>query len=182
MEFSIHQNNNIQIYIFNGTSSSGKTTLAKALLDKLDSSYTYLSLDNYIKSIFELYETHYPKIFENEITFSVIIPNLVLAFNDIINAFLMNNQNIIVDHVLQENEWKDDLFSKIKQYNVFRIGLYCSIEELEKREQERKDRKIGLAAYQFSRVHENMKYDIELDTESKNVEECIDEILEKATK
>jgi uridine kinase len=42
--------NNPQIYIFNGTSSSGKTTLAKALMDRLDYSYTYLSLDNYIKS------------------------------------------------------------------------------------------------------------------------------------
>jgi len=174
--------NNPQIYIFNGTSSSGKTTLAKALLDRLDNSYTYLSLDNYIKSIFESYETHYPKIFENEKVISVIIPNLVLTFHDIINAFLMNNQNVIVDHVLQENEWKDDLFSKIKKYNVFIIGIYCSIGELEKRERERKDRKIGLAAYQFNRVHENMKYDIELNTEENNVEECINEILNKSIK
>ena len=94
----------------------------------------------------------------------------------------MNNQNVIVDHVLQENEWKDDLFSKIKQYNVFIIGIYCSIGELEKRERERKDRKIGLAAYQFNRVHENMKYDIELNTEENNVEECINEIINKSIK
>ena len=181
MDIKIHLNNP-QIYILNGTSSSGKTTLAKALLDRLDNSYTYLSLDNYIKSIFKSYETHYPKIFENEKAISVIIPNLVLTFHDIINAFLMNNQNVIVDHVLQENEWKDDLFSKIKQYNVFIIGIYCSIGELEKRERERKDRKIGLAAYQFNRVHENMKYDIELNTEENNVEECINEILNKSIK
>jgi len=182
MDIPEHNNNIPQMFIFNGTSSSGKTTLAKALLDRLDNSYTYLSLDNHIRSALESYENHYPKIFENEKVFSVIIPNLVLTFHDIIHAFLINDQKVIVDHVLQENEWKDDLLSKIKQYKVCKIGLHCSVEELEKRERYREDRKIGLAAYQFNKVHENMKYDIELNTEENNVEECINEILNKSIK
>ena len=151
-------------------------------MKRLDNSYIYLSLDDHIRLILELYEDHYQKVFENEIVFPSIIPNLVISFHDIIYAFLMNNQKVIIDHVLQENEWKDDLFGKISQYNVFKIGLYCSLKELEKRESERKDRKVGLASYQLNRVHENMKYDIVLDTEEKNIEECINTIFEKSVK
>ena len=182
MKETITRNNLPQIYIFSGTSSSGKTTLAKALKERLDNSYINLSLDDHIKLILESYGDHYQKIFENELALSVIIPNLVLSFHDIIHAFLMNNQKVIIDHVLQENEWKEDLFGKISQYNVFCIGLYCSLKELEKREKERKDRKVGLAAYQLNRVHENMKYDIVLDTEGTNIEECINAILGKSLK
>ena len=176
------ENNMPQLYIFNGTTSSGKTTLAKALLDRLDNRYTYLSIDNHIRTIFESYENHYKGIFESEKVFSVLIPNLVLTFHDIIQSYLLTNKKIIVDHVLQEKEWKDDLFRKVEKYKVCKIGLFCSIKELEKRERAREDRKIGLAAYQYNKVHDNIKYDIELNTEVKDINQCIKEIIEKTIK
>ena len=166
-----------RLYLINGTSSSGKTTLSKALIEKLDNKYIYLSLDNHIKSIFDLYEINYKNFFLDDRVFPVVIPNIVLTFHDIIKSYLMCNTNIVVDHVLQEKKWKNDLFKKIDKYKTCKIGLHCSKEELEKREKERGDRQIGSAISQFRKVHKNINYDIEIDTQKYGVTECVDLIL-----
>ena len=55
-------------------------------------------------------------------------------------------------------------------------GLQCPLEELERRERERGNRPIGLAAFQFPIVHENMRYDIELDTSANDPAACAAQI------
>ena len=51
-------------------------------------------------------------------------------------------------------------------FEVFRVGVFAPLDILEARERQRGDRLIGLARWQFDRVHKDMKYDLEVDTSS----------------
>ncbi|RYF98920.1 MAG: chloramphenicol phosphotransferase, partial [Caulobacteraceae bacterium] len=43
------------------------------------------------------------------------------------------------------------------------VGLFAPLEVLERRERERGDRELGLARWQFERVHRDVIYDLEID-------------------
>lgn len=57
------------------------------------------------------------------------------------------------------------------------MGVKCPLEIVEQREKERGDRNIGMARYQFERVHAHGLYDIEVDTSVLNVDECVTRIM-----
>jgi chloramphenicol 3-O phosphotransferase len=52
----------------------------------------------------------------------------------------------------------------LAQREVHFVGLFAPLDVLEARERERGDRLIGLARWQYHRVHSGMTYDLELDT------------------
>jgi len=49
-------------------------------------------------------------------------------------------------------------------FEVFTVGVFAPLEVLEARERQRGDRLIGLARWQYHRVHRGMAYDLEVDT------------------
>ena len=57
------------------------------------------------------------------------------------------------------------------------VGVHCSLEEATRRELERGDRRIGIAAHQFDKVHSNRVYDLEVDTGILTPEQAADTIL-----
>ena len=59
---------------------------------------------------------------------------------------------------------------------AFLVGLKCSLEVLESRERERKDRTLGQARKQFGKVHEGLIYGVELDSASLNAHQCACEV------
>ena len=61
-------------------------------------------------------------------------------------------------------------------YDVVLVGLHCPVEELERRELERGNRPVGLAAFQIPIVHENMRYDVEVNTSGREPRDCAQEI------
>ena len=79
--------------------------------------------------------------------------------------------NLIVDDVLLGSEKKEyaDLLSPFEPYTV---GVKAPLDVLEGRERERGDRLIGLARWQFDKVHQGMIYDLEVDTSSAPPLEC----------
>jgi chloramphenicol 3-O phosphotransferase len=52
------------------------------------------------------------------------------------------------------------------------VGVFAPLEVLEARERERGDRLIGLARWQYDRVHRGRRYDLELDTSKATAMEC----------
>jgi chloramphenicol 3-O phosphotransferase len=83
----------------------------------------------------------------------------------------LQGNNLIVDDVLLGNEKKEyaQLLSDLEAYFV---GLFAPLEILEAREQARGDRLIGLARWEYDKVHEGMRYDLEIDTSSATPLEC----------
>ena len=60
------------------------------------------------------------------------------------------------------------------------VGVRCALSVLEEREKKRADRRVGLARWQFDRVHERKVYDLEVDTESQTADACAAMILKTA--
>ena len=60
----------------------------------------------------------------------------------------------------------------LSEFHLFFVGVLAPLHVLEARERQRGDRMIGLARWQYARVHEGMKYDLEVDTSSANPTEC----------
>jgi chloramphenicol 3-O phosphotransferase len=163
------------VVFLNGTSSSGKTTIAKALQEKLTEPYMYVSVDDF----FHMYPEKYlnPTNQNEAIILARLIPAVVSGLHRSVASLAQSGNNILVDHVLQENGWLNECVENWKGLDILFVGVKCPLEIAEQREKERGDRNIGTARYQFERVHAHGLYDIEVDTSVLNVDECATRIM-----
>jgi chloramphenicol 3-O phosphotransferase len=164
------------VILLNGTSSSGKTTIAKVLQEKLTEPYMYVSIDEF----FSLYPKRFlsPTSQEDANVLARLAPAVVSGFHKSVGSLAQSGNNIIVDHVLQEEEWLQECIENWAGLDVLFVGVKCPLGEAEHREKERGDRNIGTARYQFERVHRHGLYDIEIDTSILSVDECVERIME----
>jgi chloramphenicol 3-O phosphotransferase len=150
-----------KLIILNGTSSSGKTTLAKYLQKLLPEPYCNLCMDVFM----DMGAKKFP--------FDTVVPPIIASMMQSIPVFLKNNNNVIVDCVLffplkQIQEIKDALkFHGIEeQVLIFLIKVFASKDALTEREIQRDDRQVGIAIGQIEVLHKDVKYDMEIDTTS----------------
>ena len=88
-----------------------------------------------------------------------------------IAAMAGEGNSIIVDEVMDGGKWQS-YAAALAAFEVRVVGLFAPLEILEARERTRGDRMIGLARWQYGRVHKGMKYDLEIDTTSATPQEC----------
>lgn len=175
-----------QIIYLNGPSSSGKTTLAKALQNSFSEPFLHLGIDKLIDFMpakinnFEGGEA--PDGFSwkpdldptGQPTFHIqagpYAKKIVKSLKAISILLASQSYNLIIDDVafgaIEVDEWKEAL----NNYSVLYVGVITPLEILEKRELARKDRCIGSARGQYYRVHENVSYDLEIDTHHQSIE------------
>ena len=153
--------------ILNGVSSAGKTTLAKELQDRLPEPYFHIdvdafcnmapakfNVDNYsVQSQFVENMFHVVKLF-SDMGFNLIVPCIFLEGGD----FLARCVELL------------------HQYPVLLAHVKCPAEELERREKERGDRKVGEAKEMIPFIVPKSNYDVEVDTYKFSIEECADKI------
>ena len=142
------------IILLNGTSSSGKSTMAKEIIKELPE-YFHLSVDEYAYFI-DLMEKRDDKRLIPVETYHYFHRNIAM-FSD-------SGVSVVVDTLFDCEASREDFFDVLKGYPVLKVGLYCSEEVLAIREQERGDRCIGNAKGQINIVHKNMSYDLSIDT------------------
>ena len=71
--------------------------------------------------------------------------------------------NLIVDHIIEQEQWLADLVGLLAPFDVFFVGVHCPLPELERRERHRGDRRIGEARTDFHSVHRFTEYDLDID-------------------
>ena len=142
-----------KILFINGTSSSGKTTLAMTLQPELGEPFCYYASDQLADTGFRprIQYDHPPS--ERQRFFD--------GFHRSIAAFAEAGNNLIVEHIVEEQSWAEDLELLLKPFDVFWIGLHVPLDVLERRERERKDRAIGEARFHL-KTHQYVRYDIEV--------------------
>lgn len=90
--------------------------------------------------------------------------------------------SLVIDDVLFGNTDQGDARAYaeyrrlLKPFRFKTVGVFASLETLEARELARGDRVLGLARWQFDRVHEGMSYDLDLSTDDRTPAECAQEI------
>ncbi|GAA5482002.1 chloramphenicol phosphotransferase CPT family protein [Haloferula sargassicola] len=141
----------------NGTSSSGKTTLATAFQDAMVSPALYVSNDKFIF----MAPRHVLK--NDSVRPSVLLP-LLSAFHQSLPIIARCGFPMIIDHVIEKKDWMDEIALALKDVPTFFVKVTCPLEELERREIARGDRQIGFARMQSTLVHGFCDYDAEVDT------------------
>lgn len=162
---------NGSVIFLNGTSSSGKTTIGKKLQDHLDKPYLLLSLDTFLHQLQDSF------LGDLE-CFSAALPALLDGFNASNAAIARSGNSVIIDHVLQEPSWVAPCVRAFEGLDVIFVGVRCPLDVLEDRERRRGDRRVGLARYQYDRVHTHNTYDLELNTAKLTIEQSVSAILE----
>lgn len=169
-----------RIILLNGTSSSGKTTLAKALQMALDLPFLHFSLDAFEDMIPPRTREGGPFAFDR------IFPTLLSGMHSSLAAMAEAGNHLIVDHVILEDEepttWALECLTAIVPFEVLMVGVHCSEVERERREFQRKDRNPGLSAWQAKRMHKVLVYDVEVDTSSESTGASVAKILACSTR
>lgn len=162
----------VSVILLNGTSSSGKTTIANLLRERLGSNWIIKSIDGFLENLPAIQHAK-TKDEIGKVVFAAV-PEFHREVSRQVEGL---RQRLIVDHVLQEKEWAKDFDATCGSHKVIRIGVKCPLEVIERRERGRGDREIGMAKKQFKKVHQEILYDLEVDTNSLTAEECVEEIL-----
>ena len=154
------------ILFLNGASSSGKSSIAKALQEILKEPCIHLCIDDYLgafqKGLWDKQEIVQPAW-----------PNIIRGFHAAAAAIARAGNVVIVDDVLEkEPPWVENLLQLFDGLEVVFIGVHCPLEELERRESERGNRRAGMARLQFGQVHARAIYDVKVDTSVLSPEEC----------
>ena len=161
------------IILLNGTSSSGKTSLAKALQSALPQrQYLHVQLNAFR-------DMEPPGYFSRERAAAgpLRVAALCRAMHATVAEYAAHGQNVIFDHVLSVDAWHY-LFEDFSDQRLHLVGVHCTAEELVRREQARGDRPHGLAQSQLGSVHANREYDFEVDTSRANASECANAVAQ----
>ena len=154
------------VIVLNGTSSSGKTSLARALQSISPEVYLLCSLD----AFWNMTPYQIPASSKH-------FPNMKLALSKSVRALAETGHNVIVDIIFCGQKTYKELTEELEGTNLTIVKLECPVEELERREKERGDRAIGLAKSQIDTIHDGVIYDLNLDTSTTTPEECAQTIL-----
>ena len=151
-----------RIILLNGASSSGKTVLARALQDRIENPCWHLSIDHFRASgVLPM-----ARIARRDFRWSDLRGRFFAGFNATLAACAEAGNDLIVEHILDDEGWCETLIELLKPFNVYFIGVHCSLEELTRREVARGDRLLGSAARDFHSVHIGRCYDIEVQSEA----------------
>jgi chloramphenicol 3-O phosphotransferase len=158
------------IILLNGTSSSGKSSMARALQRRAGIPLYHVSLDTFTDMF--LWEAITDSA-ERQRCHGIGVDN----FHRALALFAAGKFGMVVDHLILMPEWDQATRAALAGRRVHFIGVRCPLAVVEARERARPDRHPGLAAAQFGQVHRNQAYDFEVDTSRATPDECADRIL-----
>ena len=163
-----------KIICLNGVSSSGKSTLAKSLQEGLDQPYNWMSEDTFVFMLPDKFNPFKNDTEENDEVYERALFN----YYHTVKLYSDRGSNVIIDTVLDDEEWVDAIVEILSDNPVFFVHVTCPEEELIRRERARGDREIGLAVAQLAYLcPREQVYDIAVDTHMNTVEECVSKII-----
>jgi chloramphenicol 3-O phosphotransferase len=147
------------IILLNGASSSGKSTLARALQARIEAPFWHWSIDH-IRDAGVLPLARYRS---GEFRWAESRPAFFDARHESLPVLARAGNNLIVEHIVETPVWLRRLARLLKGFDVFFVGVHCPLDELERREAVRGDRPRGDARRDFATIHAGVAYDFEID-------------------
>ena len=147
-----------QIIFLHGPSSSGKSTLARAIQARIDLPFWHFSVDHLRDSGALPHE----RIARGDFPWSEQRARVFDGLHGMMTAAVNAGNNLILEHILDTEGWAAELRHLFAPFDVVFVGLHCDLAELTRRETARGDRPVGSAAADFHQVHRGRLYDLEL--------------------
>jgi chloramphenicol 3-O-phosphotransferase len=155
-----------RIILLNGASSSGKSSIGRALLPLLAEPWFLVPVD----AIGAMRSTVHTRILDDP-EIGDMLRRTRLGYHRAVAALASAGNDVIMDYPLSEQWRVDDLLRTLQGYDVTLVDVHCSPEELERRERGRGDRPVGLARSQ-TMVYAHGERDIAVDTTRASPHEC----------
>lgn len=174
-----------RVVLLNGVGSAGKTSIARALQAIASTPLLHVQMDAFLTMLPEGLQDHpdafrYREVTENghaaiAIETGPLGARLLDGMREAVAAMARAGNDLLVDDVLIQRD--DDVYRRLLQgYEFYTVGVFAPLDVLEHRERVRGDRLIGLARWQYGRVHRGMRYDLELDTSTASALQCAETI------
>jgi chloramphenicol 3-O phosphotransferase len=160
-----------RVILLNGASSSGKTSIARALLPLFPDPWFSLSAD----ALGEMRSTVHTRVL-NEAEIAEMLTRTRLGYHRAVAGLASAGNDVIMDYPLSEPWRLTDLVTTLTGLDVTLVEVRCSPAELTRREQARGDRPLGLAVSQTT-VYAHGEADIAVDTTSTTPEACAQAIV-----
>ena len=162
------------VIILNGVGSVGKSSTAKALQAMTTEPFLHVAMDAFVDMLPQGMFGH-PDGMTFETTQDDGKPSVLIRTGPVmdramkgmrhaISAMAAQGNNLVVDDVMMGRGEELEYRRLLSRFNVHLVGLLAPLDVLEARERQRGDRVIGLARWQFDRVHRDRDYDLEIDT------------------
>jgi chloramphenicol 3-O phosphotransferase len=162
-----------RIILVNGASSSGKSTLCRALQARLDDPFWHYSIDHFRGSGVLPWE----RIDKGDFLWPDMRAAFFEGFHRCLPALAQAGNNLLVEHIVETRAWMSRLVELLEPFDVFFVGLHCPLSELDARERRRGDRRSGEARQDFAVVHTFGAYDIDLDS-TRELEDNVRAVLD----
>ena len=185
-----------KVIFLNGSSSSGKTTLAIMLQQLLDEPYQHIALDQFRDGMpgrfrglnspagtpgdrgLNIVPIDKDGERVTEIRFGEHGERVLRGMRRAIAAFAREGNNVIIDDLLFKNDYLLDYAAALHDIPAWMIGIRCSLDIVNEREALRSGRFPGTATSHFHEVHaHDAGYDLEVDTSASSPKECAELIV-----
>ena len=163
-----------KIIFLNGVSSSGKTTIANLLQERLSEPFYWLAGDTFVSFLPEKCANSGDK---------QILEKAFILYYQTLKLYSDSGANVIADHVF--NKHLTPYLKCLEQLHnnpVLLVHVTCPLDELQRREIERGDRPVGCAEYLLSVLWPEDTYDLTVDTHEEKPEECVEKIITALSK
>jgi len=170
-----------RVVVLNGGSSAGKTTLARALQSALPDPWLLLGIDLLIWMLPPgmVDDPEGLSFQDGKITRGEAFRSIAAGFRLAVGALARSGVDVLLDEVMldgsvDQRQW-DEALSGL---DVCWIGVRCPPDVVAAREAERTTRPSGIARRQAESVHEDLRYDLEVDSSRMDLAEEMASIAE----
>jgi chloramphenicol 3-O phosphotransferase len=182
------------VIILNGPSAAGKSSLQKSIQRLASVPYLNVGIDNFFN---DLFPDEHGKLgvktetdFGHDLRWVTIKDNLVYlhvgpsgqkivhGMHKAIAAYAQAGNNVVVDYIMYEQSWMQDLLHELQDCPVYMIGVTVPLDVLQAREQARSTSPIGHAGSHYHTVHVGNSYDMWLDNSLGTADEGAMKVLE----
>lgn len=141
-----------KIVWLNGTSCSGKSSIANAIKELSDEEVVCYDADSY-----------FPMMPARDIP-AHFLNNTQYALNQEVMEKSLEGKMVVVDTIFLDHLRALETMKSFKDSQLYFVCVYCPLNVLEMREKERGDRVEGQARGQFNTTYVDWTYDLRFDT------------------
>ncbi|MDK4732221.1 AAA family ATPase [Rhizobium sp. CNPSo 3490] len=147
-----------QVIFLHGASSSGKSTIAKTLQERIEKPFWHISIDH-LRDAGVLPTARFRN---GDFRWADSRAAFFHGFHGSLKAYADAGNNLILEHILDTDGWLETLSDLLANHDVFFVAVHCPLRLLIERETARGDRPVGSAQRDYETIHVGKTYDIEL--------------------
>ncbi|MBC8103800.1 MAG: AAA family ATPase [Cytophagales bacterium] len=161
-----------------GPSSVGKSTLAIALQRSLEEYWWALEADDITRMQPTGERTGWWEPTREERAHpswnrEVRLERWLAGYFQCLATIARTGSNVMAVGGWLETTWLQQLAASLDGMDAYCVGVYCPLDELERRETARGDRRSGYAREHYDSVHTHAPYDVAVDTNAQTTDESV---------